>query len=438
MFNELTYPVSEVDNDDYVNKAFLEKIAPHKVVIVAAVVWVLLFLIAPLRVNISVDSEAYLFVFFSFVAFFMGGKLCSATKGGIKMNAVTQSYDFNRRFFRLILFLAFVGLSIKIYDLIFFRGISFNQNFVENREMKELGGGNPIGIASSFLSPFCYFPLFYYYRYKFPISRLTRIIIYAFFIGQLFDSFLLSSRSAIFINVVFLLLYLLYFRKVRLSFKVLAFIGVFFVAFLSLMSYIFLERTKVFASEDLYGTILSLSNYNFTLSASPAFQQLFKSTAETFKPLLLTYVSTLQYLLHGIFEFSYLYEHFDVSKHTYGSFTFFIFDKFLASITGREFNGLMILELTPRWGIYTSFFGPFYVDFGWFNLLFMFFGGYVVYRIYYRAMLGVNSAILLYFYMFIVLAFWPVFNFVGGAGGTYILASIVALALITRIKLYVK
>jgi hypothetical protein len=139
-----------------------------------------------------------------------------------------------------------------------------------------------------------------------------------------------------------------------------------------------------------------------------------------------------------MFEFSYVYDKFNTDNHSYGAFTFLVFYRFAATVGGTDVNMDEMLNLPPRKGVYTTLFGPLYIDFGWFNLIFMFIFGFFTYKIYYKALAGIDWATMLYFYFFIVLAFWPVFNFINGAGGIFIFVALISLSLIVKLKYYLK
>ena len=88
-------------------------------------------------------------------------------------------------------------------------------------------------------------------------------------------------------------------------------------------------------------------------------------------PLLASAVSLLQYFIHGVFEFFYLVE-LKSDNFTYGDTIFFFVSKMTSYLTGGA-TALSTLEIdarNPRGGTFQSFFGPAYIDFGQFVVLF--------------------------------------------------------------------
>ena len=136
-----------------------------------------------------------------------------------------------------------------------------------------------------------------------------------------------------------------------------------------------------------------------------------------------------QYYLHGVFEFGYLYNNYK-KNYWYGGYTFNIFAKFINIVFRTNINLKEIQQSPPRTGVYTTFFGPIFIDFGWFSLVFVFFFGVFQKLIYNKILQGRFQFIPLLFYLLIINFFMPVFNFINGAQGLYNLISFGFFALI--------
>lgn len=404
---------------NYSNIAFLKKIHPVKTLVLSFVVWSLLFLFTPVKINITINPWAYSLIIFSVLAFSLGYYL--KKKPALEVQKKTRIEDIHK-IFKIVLVLACLGMIFKLFDRFFIRGVSLDSNFFENRESMENGGGNFFGIIAAFLVPFSYIPLFLHWKYKLKQKKLIIILVFILFFFQVFDALLLGARSVIFILGMMLLLYLFYFKKLQLTFRKIILLITGVLGFVLFMNYLFLERTKLFAGDKAYDIALNYSNFNYTLTASDEFKRDFDQKSELGKTISFSFITTSQYFLHGMFEYGYLYENFD-SEHAYGSYTFIVYKRFLDKLIGSKTDIFAIQDLAPRQGVYTTFYGPLYLDFGWFMLIFMFFFGRYTSSIYEKAKNMDNSAILVYFYIFIVLLFSPVFNFVSGAGGIFLFTS---------------
>ena len=83
-----------------------------------------------------------------------------------------------------------------------------------------------------------------------------------------------------------------------------------------------------------------------------------------------------------------------------------------------------IQNSAPRTGIYTTFFGPTYIDFGWLAPFFMFFFGILQSIVYNKILKGNFKYIPLLFYFLIIDFFIPVINFIDSAQGLYTIFSL--------------
>jgi hypothetical protein len=410
------------------NSAFINKLEPKRLIIISCLIWAILLLTSPLKVNIALNYEAFLLFFLCVTAFIIGTYLI---KNKEKRNIEPTFSDGLGKLFSFVLIVSIIGVSLKYFDRIVIRGLNLGADIFSNRESMEGGSGNVVGILSSVLAPFSFFPLFLFWKYKLQISKFTKILVFSVFILQVFDSVLLGSRSSLFVIFIFLIFYLLYFKKLTFTpRKVVLFTG-FVFGFIFFMNYIFVERTKVFAGDQTYELALNQSNFNYAITAKPEFKTYFKEQNSTFQNILFTYISTTQYFTHGMFEFSYLYDNFE-ADYAVGSYTFSVYYRMFNKLIGRDVDLNKIQNLAPRTGVYTTLLGPLYLDFGLFIILFMVLFGMFTKKIYYKAQNGNDVDILIYFYLAIVLIFSPVFNFINGAGGIFLFTSFVLLQIITK------
>lgn len=410
------------------NVNFLRRLHPSKVMVIAFVVWAILFFSSPLVVNINLNDTAYIFLFCCVISFILGVAL---VKEKSENRSFPKSATKLKKLYFIVLYLATLGLVLKLIDRFILRGISAAFNSFENREIMEDGGGNPVAILTSFLTPLGIIPIFLIWKYQFTVKRSLKIISFILFFAQLFDAILLASRSTIFVLFILFGLYLFYFKRVKITFVKGVGIIAIFLSFMLIMNYIYVERTKLFAGDNTYDIVLNESNINYTVTSSNNFKTNFKTLNPTAQSLAFTYITTTQYFTHGMIEFPYLFEN-HKSNYALGSYTFSVYSRFLHKITGSSWDPRELENLTPRPGVFSTFFGPIFLDFGWFSLVFMIMFGMIVKVIYNKAKSGLDWAIILYFYLFVVIVFSPVFNFINGAGGIFILTSLILFYFISK------
>ncbi|MCK0108291.1 hypothetical protein MWU58_03230 [Flavobacteriaceae bacterium S0825] len=174
--------------------------------------------------------------------------------------------------------------------------------------------------------------------------------------------------------------------------------------------------------------ILSNAVYNFTLEPKEYTRtDIIETKNETLRLTRLSLLNASQYYTHGVFEFGYLYNNYE-GKHHYGGFTFNVIAKFSNIILGTNIDLAKIQDSPVRTGVYTTFFGPIYLDFGWFAPIFMLFFGMLQGLIFNKTLLGDYKYVPLLFYMLIIDFFMPVINFITSSQGVYIIVSMIVFA----------
>lgn len=416
--------------DNYSNIRLIKRLNPVRTLLLSFFVWLVMFISAPLEVKVDINWMGYILMVFSVLSFILGFYLFPKKRLSEKK---ISNYAVNRQL-KIVMILGGIGIIVKILDRFVIRGVSLASNYFENREIMEAAGGNAFGIISAMLISFNYIPLFILWRYKLKVNKITRILIFILFFSQTFDAIFLGQRSVLFLMMLIFALYLLYFKKITLTLKkmfvvILALIGVVY-----LMNYIYIERTKLFAGENTYDLALNVSNFNYTVTADKEFKRDFKEFSDSRKSVSFAYINTIQYFTHGMIEYSYLYENFN-KNHSLGTYTFLVYSRFLNKIVGNNIDLEKVQNLTPRPGVYSTLFGPLFIDFGWFTILFMFIFGRYSRKIYRDAIYGVDASVLIYFYIIIVLLFAPVFNFINGSSGLFVFTSFVLFKGVNRIYL---
>lgn len=409
-----------------INTNLISKLKPAKVVLVALLVWMLLFFTAPLQINIELNIAAYVLMVLGVGAFLLGSYLPSKSFSTIQLTENRL-----KSVVKVIIVIAAIGVVLKLADRLLIRGISLGAGNMMNRELMSSGSGNIVGVIGATLAPFAYIPLFLIWKYKIRLWFFLKLVVYGLFLMQVFDAILLGSRSAIFVNFTMLFLYLLYFRKIILRWYTNILIGIVLFLFAVVMNYLFVQRTKEFFGDKVYELVLNESGFNYTATATNAFKKKFRSYGSVGKSAAFTYIVTTQYFTHGMLEFSYLYSEYD-EPYKYGGFSFDIYARMLDKVSPVQLSAGDPEEFMPRYGVYTTILGPFFVDFGWLLIPFMFLFGRVVKMVYRTAVKEVDWAVILYFYFFLVLAFWPVFNFITGAGGLYTITCILIFGALSR------
>lgn len=386
----------------------------------------------PVRVEYPVSLSAVAYCL-ACALFFSAGSLVAAVapmgRGRLRNIIATQ---FSKRLLLMVISIAVVGVVFKVYDKMFIRGVSISAGF-ENREMLVGAGFNIFSVIGGMLYPFCYLPLFVYLvarRSGEKTSRMLLLVSVTLFFYPSFDALIIGSRSLLLVNITFLLLCALYFRLIRptiTNFMLLSF-GVFSLFLLS--ANVFLQRLNYMGMSYLDSALSSA--YAYTVTPSDwALAKLFNAADGIEFMFFYSVVNVGQYITHSFFEFNYLYENYHMG-HTYGAYQFNAYYKLIAWFWGDSQTDQVILAVQPRMGIFTSFLGPVYTDFGWFGILYMFGFGFICCRVWRLCKSGAEEWLPLYFYFFIIIFFMPVVNFIASAQGLYVLTVFLAFPIMIR------
>lgn len=399
---------------------------PRKLFLLSMFLWIVIYISSPFTPIQKLNLEWYFFVFICALSFIIGTLLIKNLKYQFKIDktvTLTKFYKF--------LILALSGLVLKIYDRFIIRGISFNNLGLENRELSELGSGNFIGMLGSLLAPLSYYTFYLLLKENYPIKKYLKFLIFTLPLLQILDTLALGSRSAFFIVIALTFCILLSHNKLNFKLKNAFKFLIIITGILILLQVIFLKRTSEFIDEkDLKYTVMEMSGYNYTLETGQSIKNYIYANENTVSSILFTYVITTKYYLHGLFELNTLILDFD-QPHQFGGYTFLLYNRLISKLTGNKLDE-SIFHIMPRNGIYTSFLGPIFVDFGWLSPLFLMIFGAFCQISFNKFILGRNEYAMIYVYLSVVIVFFPVFNFISGANGLYTFSSFLFIRLLTK------
>ena len=410
----------------------LRRLSPVKVAVYGWIFYSVVFLFAPVRVVVGISSGAIFYLVSSYVMFFVG---CSfydlfAKVQNVHALPLRRSY---RNFFQFVLFVALIGIGLRVYDRFFVRGVSLVQDVLERKEALASVGSNIFSLGAAALYPFCFVvPFVYFLRarrgerrpYQFWLS------LFVFCLPGL-NAIVVGSRSIILTTVLLLFLYLLYFGVIRFTARtVIISLGT-LLMLLALSSWVFLDRLEAMglpADVSVYK-----SSYAYTVQPN---EWMTESMNSSQSPLLseayFTYLNLSQYVIHGLFEFSYLYANFH-GGHTMGEDTFSVYYKLTAFLFRLPRFEERVTAAESNSGVFTTFFGPLYVDFGWFGPIVAFVFGLGAQKLWTSTRRGNIDLLPLFFYAVIVIFLAPVANMITGAEGLFVATSFALYYLSSRI-----
>ena len=149
----------------------------------------------------------------------------------------------------------------------------------------------------------------------------------------------------------------------------------------------------------------------------------------------LTIIPSALYYLSGVYELSRVLDRQDEQFYAYGGYLFSPYVKAWSVLSGKNYNMAEVeLNLFPRSGVFSSFFGPLWVDFGWFGMGLMYFMGYIFTLVARHAKTGKFNLFPLYCYIVIVVFLFPVVNLLNSGNGFFVIHAFLAFAVFTSFK----
>lgn len=393
---------------------------PERVALACLLAYVGLWLIAPLKRVFPMAWEPLGYIALCYLAFFLGCLLVSrGSKQVIRLQSVAS---FTPRAFWTIAFLGGVGMTPRMYDKLFVRGISLADSALEARELLADAGAGPLAAIGGLLYPFCYVPLILWWarRPGMHLHPLAPWIAALLFVLPGLDALILLSRSQMLVALT-----MMYFSAACVLYQGRALHRRLMIPVLIGMSVLVAASVMAFASRlsgmdlDLVSSILN-SAYGYVLTPDATALKVMgdKNLAGNAMSSL---VPMLQYYLHGVFEFGLLWHRPDVQVFTLGTHSFAPYIKALSIFGLISYPDFDAANIYYRSGVFTTFFGPLWIDFGWFGPLFMLCFGVLAKRCAKLARRGSTAAMPLHSYFCVVLFFIPVVNFMISATGMYII-----------------
>lgn len=403
-------------------KAPIEKMSPIRVAIMGVGVWVALFIIAPVTVVTPQSLAPYLFLLLGYGSFFFGCLFVRAmhVHAGDARRESEQLSD--RRLLlvhKTVVVVAICGALLKAIDIFVVRSVNLAGSVLDRRDQLDSVGANPVSIICAIVLPACLLTpyTFMLLRQRGLATRTRSLIAHSLFLVPILSAVVVSgSRSSIFVYLVIYALYLTTFGRLKIKAKTVVFTFMAALVFLVASTAIFNNRLEAMHLRTLDSVYTS--GYAFTIQPQPWIGSLMANHEGLVGDSAFAVLVTLQYYLHGIFEFVYQYQN-APPIHTYGAESFNAFYKLIAKIFDWPGPDELYVEVTPRTGIYTSFLGPVYADFGWLGLIYMMALGALAQNLWKKSADRNVGALPMYCYFVLIIFLFPVSNFIVGTLGLY-------------------
>jgi hypothetical protein len=339
-----------------------------------------------------------------------------------------------RRLAKFINTIALFGVVLLFIDRFYARGVDLSHDVLEARSAVEEAGTSAFGMVSAFLSTFAMFSVVSVWvsesqgirlRWRWKLLAISNLCLYVAL------SVFMGSRSLMLVAVV---LHCIFFGWLRLT-QTRKFSFGFIVKILAILAIALLGAAHVFQQRTMLMGLsmiesIQMSGYAYTIQPSEKILE-FLEGSELLEGLGAALYSIVLYIYHGAYEFRLLYDGFH-GDHQGGKFTFWLPIKIFNVIFGTSVGiGDDLTDYGYRYGIFTTFVGPFFIDYAWFApVMICIVGAMFAYPV-----AAMNRGRLQWIFAALVFAvnmiFFPVFNLMQSASGAYTLVVAVAIAMAT-------
>lgn len=417
----------------WINTRFL---SPAILVFYSTIIFLICLPLLPVDVKYPMTIEAFFFWLLCFISFFIGTLIGCGKKSSMLLRQYHHSNN-TKKAKNLVLMLVtigFIGIIMLFVDRYLIRGVSLSANSMENREMLNDNKASLLSMIAAATSAFgtlSYILIWITEVNQIVINRWLKLLALLSPLLVLIFSIQMGSRS---LMLVVLLVYLfawlfvlrLQGRKIQFQHKlmvVIAFLGLAIISAVMMVS-----RVELMGIDIFYSFINSA--YAYTLLPSPFLIDIIQSN-QAIGEILSGLFSLVQYVFHGIYEFSLLFNNYQ-GEHELGNRVFWLPIKILSISTGGWIETSEAVHAGERYGIFTTFVGPIFIDFGWFSPVFLVLYGILIslpYRLLQRGFIEWLPAVLLVATNSVL---WPVVNIFISATGTYLLVAALTIGFIGK------
>src|SRR5450830_1592782 len=369
-----------------INLGFL---SPYRVLLVSCAIYFTLLPILPLDVHFPLSLEAIVFWILCFGSFLFGLFISSGKQTMIEVNYFYLDEKKLSSFIFWIVIIGFLGANLQIIERFLFRGISVDMDTLEQRSVLEHTQSSIFSIVSVALSLWI------------SIQLGSRTLILVLFMTYMFVWVARARRFGQRMTVSKLLL---------LSILVILLaVGFAWMMILRLE----LMRLSITDSVLISTYAYTITPENYILDSMESYPQL----AVLFGALF----SLVQYVFHGIYEFGLLFDNFS-GEHELGNQVLWLPVKFVSSVLGKDFSVGFFENYGVREGIFTTFVGPYFIDFGLLSPIPLFITGLLFGLPYRLLMRGDIEWLPTVSLIATTCALWPIIDILISASGMYLLA----------------
>jgi len=348
---------------------YMDRLTPTRALVAGLLVWLGLFVIAPVEPRWGDSWSGVALCALGLAGLFFGFALPHLL--GLDPPRTRISERSATNLILIFTVLGMIGFAVKLVDFTLFRSVDFStQDAIQAREqLTRAEGSNAVSLVAAALLPFASAALALAYYAK--NTGIVKRIGLTTWIGALAPALLpllMASRSSLLMLACLLFVVSLNLTP-RMQWRNVLTMSLGAVLISSLFAFLIAQRVELSGSSMAYAARYSV--YTYAVPLQPWALEYINSGG-SLAPLLAGYCSLLQYFLSGFFEFQYLVDLKD-SNFAGGFYTFSFLPKLIAVVFGQSGESKLVDMnadfVNPRTGVFQSFFGSLYIDFGYYFMV---------------------------------------------------------------------
>lgn len=405
--------------------------SPARIALAGIGVWLVFWLVTPVYATTSLEPTAMLYIVFCYLGFFLGCGTYAVVSGVKDAAVVTSDWRIPRlnRLFWISLGLGLSGMGLRLYDRVVLRGADYATNAVDFRESLTQAAAGPVAAVAAVLFPFCFVPLMVLLATRFRQRQIVLYLVAAVvFLLPAVESLAQLSRSVLLTTVVlgFGAIACTKFRGNPVNPRLWA-AGVGLIIMMSIASTTIFTNRLELSDRRLSDSVITSVYADHLQPTETAWRGLVAGS----EPVSRYYSIILpngMYYISGAYEFGALWTRPDTQPFSYGVYNAIAYVRFLQIVFAPNSEPMDEVSLVYRAGVFQTFFGNTWVDFGYFGPLFLFALGFLANVVGRHARSGKLNLLPIYLYLVVIIFFMPVTNFINGGLGNYVIASFVLVA----------
>jgi hypothetical protein len=423
-------------------------IKPVKLLLLSFCVWLFVYVQIPVAYLYDGSAIFPILTLFLFILIFVFGIV------SLKGSAIKPINKTHTKKLKQIVFFFFcigvLGVLLKLYVGFFKTEIFVSKDIFEKR-LENMGSeltGGGIGVLASLSFPFSFISLLIaVYNYKI-FNKLSLFLIAVFGCYPFVETFFMGGRTIIallgatlmfvilasfrknsklkLLNIKFMTISIVSIPKLLLKKSILIPVVIIATLFISYSSSVVNKRLTRFGYGDRTFQVWEQKDYRWVKIDKDFKEEFFHATKED-KNTMIGLYSLKHYFVHGVFEYIRLVNHLEkTTGYYYGQYEFNVFFKFFKFFGIPLGSFAKLNTIIERKAVYSTFWGPFYIDFGIFGIIIMFFWGRFVKRVYIHASRGVTPYVIFYGYLSTIIITSIFINFIMGSSSYYLFAFFVS------------